>query len=330
MSVRILVGDCQERLRSLADESVNCVVTSPPYFGLRSYLPDDHPDKAREVGLEPTPDEFVAALVAVFREVRRVLRDDGTVWLNLGDSYAGSGRGGNVGDTSGLQGSSTEGQEECKRAHQRGSKLPAGLHERARQGGAVGRARVPAPKGLKQKDLIGIPWMVAFALRDDGWYLRSAIIWAKPNGMPGSQDDRPTSSYEFIFLLSKSRRYWSDFDAIKTPPRESTLMRLAQDVQAQAGSHRANGGGQDQRPDEGRSVRGGADRQTTRALAPARRIQRPVGRDEQGKAAVRAGNDPRRLVRAAGRVCRRALRRHAGRNRAALHRCRVSGGRRRA
>jgi len=175
MSVRIINADCRDALRAMLDASVHCCVTSPPYFGLRDY------GHAGQIGLEPTPDEFVAAMVEVFREVRRVLRDDGTLWLNLGDSYS-------------------------------------------------------------AKSLIGVPWMVAFALRADGWLLRSEIIWAKPNGMPGSQQDRPTSSHEAVFLLSKSQHYWSDFDAIKTPPRESTLIRTAQDTQAQAGSHRANGG----------------------------------------------------------------------------------------
>lgn len=341
MTVRMLVGDCMQRVRELPDDSVNSVVTSPPYFGLRSYLPDGHPDKHLELGLEPTPEEFVTALVELFREVRRVLRYDGTVWLNLGDSYAGSGRGGNVSDTSGLEGG-LDGQEQCRAARKavsakstlrgnghfgggpkiRGSTLPAGFHERPRKGGAIGRAWVPPPDGLKQKDLIGIPWMVAFALRADGWFLRSAIIWAKPNGMPGSQDDRPTSSYEFIFLLSKSARYWSDFDAIKTPPRESTSMRLAQDVQAQAGSHRANGGGKTNGPMRAVSAGGGGQAengQATRPLPAARRIQRPVGRDEPRRTAADTGHDPRCVVRVAGRFRRCALCGDASRDRAALH-----------
>lgn len=206
MTVRIINADCRDALRAMPDASVNCCVTSPPYFGLRDYGVDG------QIGLEPTPDQFVAAMVEVFREVRRVLRDDGTLWLNLGDSYSGGGRGSY--DTT---------------SENKGNSASRGL----------GR---PIIDGLKPKDLIGIPWMVAFALRADGWYLRSEIIWAKPNGMPGSQQDRPTSSHEAVFLLSKKPSYWSDFDAIKTPPRESTLIRTAQDTQAQAGSHRANGG----------------------------------------------------------------------------------------
>lgn len=175
MSVRILSGDVRDQLKALADESVHCIVSSPPYFGLRDY------GVAGQIGLEQTPAEFVSVMVAVFREARRVLRSDGTLWLNLGDSYA-------------------------------------------------------------SKNLIGIPWQVAFALQADGWWLRDAIVWAKPNCMPGSQEDRCTSSYEMVFQMSKSESYWSDFDAIKTPPRESTLVRTAQDTQAQAGGHRANGG----------------------------------------------------------------------------------------
>ena len=223
MSVRVLIGDVRGRLKELPDESMHCCVTSPPYFGLRDY------GVSGQIGLEPTPEEFVAEIVAIFREVRRVLRHDGTLWLNLGDSYAGSGRGGNPDDS-----------PHQKQASNRGSRQF--FQSEAVKEGVIGRQWVKAPHGYKQKDLIGIPWMTAFSLRNDGWWLRSAIIWAKPNGMPGSQEDRCTSSYEMVFLLSKSAVYWSDFDAIKTPPRESTLIRTAQDVQAQAGSHRANGG----------------------------------------------------------------------------------------
>lgn len=213
MSVRIITGDTRAALAGLADESVNAIVTSPPYFGLRSYLPDDHPDKTREIGLEQTPAEFVNTMVCVFHEARRVLRSDGVLFLNLGDSYSSGGR-----------------PAYDRASPNKGNAGPRGVSR-------------PSTPGLKPKDLIGIPWEVALALRADGWYLRDAIVWAKPNCMPGSQDDRCTSSYEMVFHLSKSESYWSDFDAIKTPPRESTLVRTAQDTQAQAGSHRANGGG---------------------------------------------------------------------------------------
>lgn len=162
-SWRVLEGDCRDVLATLEAGSVQTCVTSPPYFGLRDY------GHGGQIGLEPTTDEFVAALIEVFREVRRVLRDDGTVWLNLGDSYAG------------------------------------------------------ASAGLKPKDLIGIPWMVAFALRADGWYLRSDIVWAKPNPMPESVTDRPTKAHEYLFLLSKGPRYFYDAEAIREPLAENTL-----------------------------------------------------------------------------------------------------------
>jgi DNA modification methylase len=221
MSVRILEGDCRTVLAGLPNGSVNCCVTSPPYFGLRDYGVDG------QMGLEATPAEFVAGMVEVFREVRRVLRDDGTLWLNLGDSYAGSW---------GAQSSEHAGKHAPNVSAMSANQVKAAAI-RASGTGSLGRA-----PGLKPKDLIGVPWRVAFALQLDGWWLRSAIIWAKPNGMPGSQEDRCTSSYEMVFQLSKSADYWSDFDAIKTPPRERTLVRTAQDVQAQAGSHRANAG----------------------------------------------------------------------------------------
>lgn len=187
MTVQILIGDARHRLKDLADESVHCVVTSPPYFGLRDY------GVAGQMGLEATPEAFVAELVDVFREVRRVLRADGTCWINLGDSYAGSGRGGNPTEAS----STLEGGQETQRASMisrtRGSRLPG---------------------GLKQKDLVGAPWLVAFALRADGWWLRQDIIWSKPNPMPESVTDRCTKAHEYLFLLSKSQRYFYDADAI--------------------------------------------------------------------------------------------------------------------
>ncbi|HEV2673271.1 MAG TPA: site-specific DNA-methyltransferase [Aliidongia sp.] len=178
MTTRILVGDCRSILRTLPDRSVHCCVTSPPYFGLRDYGVDG------QIGLEATPSAFVKEMVAVFREVRRVLRDDGTLWLNLGDSYNGQGaRSPNIREDGSLS---------------------------YRAGGQA--IQVP---GLKSKDLIGIPWRVAFALQADGWYLRSDIIWSKPNPMPESVTDRPTKAHEYLFLLSKSARYFYDADAIR-------------------------------------------------------------------------------------------------------------------
>jgi DNA modification methylase len=186
---KIIIGDCIDMMRTLPDESVNCCVTSPPYFGLRDYGHDG------QIGLEPTPEAFVAKLVAAFREVRRVLREDGTLWLNLGDSYARS-----------------AGPEESKLA----SLHTMGVGQRkAHEMGAMRKGKNRPPEGLKPKDLIGIPWRVAFALQADGWYLRQDIIWHKPNPMPESVTDRCTKSHEYMFLLTKSARYWYDAEAIK-------------------------------------------------------------------------------------------------------------------
>lgn len=193
MSVRFLLGDCLASLRSLPDESVHCCVTSPPYFGLRDYGCDG------QIGLEPTPDEFVAALVEVFREVRRVLRDDGTVWLNLGDSYSGSGKG--------VWNASEERKSAVKETY-RPSVNP-----------------VKTETGLAQKQLIGIPWRVAFALQADGWYLCQDIIWHKPNPMPESVTDRCTKAHEYVFLLSKSPKYYFDSAAIKEPAVQAGRVR---------------------------------------------------------------------------------------------------------
>lgn len=189
MSVVILIGDCREKLATLPDESVHCCVTSPPYFGLRDYGVDG------QMGLEATPDEFVAAMVAVFREVRRVLRADGTLWLNIGDSYAGSwgAQGHRVTESNDPSWHSSQIKNHPKRPRQTGSVRMA---------------------GVKPKDMYGIPWMLAFALRADGWWLRQDIIWHKPNPMPESTKDRCTSSHEYLFLLSKSERYHYDGSAI--------------------------------------------------------------------------------------------------------------------
>jgi len=216
VTVRILKGDVRTMLKTLTGESVNCVVTSPPYFGLRDY------GVAGQIGLEASPAEYIETMVDVFREVRRVLRGDGTLWLNIGDSYAGSGRGGHVSDTSTLQGS-TESEQQCRDA--RGSQLAPGLHAAAAAAGVIGRAWVPPPFGLKKKDLVGIPWMLAFALRADGWYLRQDIIWHKPNPIPESVRDRCTKAHEYVFLLSKSERYYYDFDAMQEPSSDGAHAR---------------------------------------------------------------------------------------------------------
>ncbi len=173
----ILRGDA--RAIPLADESVNCVVTSPPYWGLRDY------GEQGQLGLEPTPEEYVTAMVGVFREVWRVLRADGTLWLNLGDSYIGN---------------ASPGGEDTRTC-----------------GTPNARDTVPSKTGLPAKNLVGIPWRVAFALQADGWILRSDIIWAKKNPMPESVRDRPTKSHEHLFLLAKSPRYYWDQDAVREP-----------------------------------------------------------------------------------------------------------------
>ena len=210
METKILVGDCLERLKDLPDESVHCVVTSPPYWGLRSYQGDPG-----MIGLEPSFEEHLENLVAVFREVRRVLRQDGTLWLNYGDAYAGGGRG-NYGD----------GQKQKTNA---GSlippveRMPTGF-----QGNNRGAGSVPEHQkgwmagGLKPKDLMMMPARVAMALQADGWWLRSEIIWHKPNPMPESCQDRPTSSHEKIFLLSKSAKYFYDNEAVRTPTNDKS------------------------------------------------------------------------------------------------------------
>jgi DNA modification methylase len=185
----IICGDALTELGKLPDSSVQCCVTSPPYWGLRDY------GVAGQLGLEKTPEEYVGNLVAVFREVRRVLRDDGTLWLNLGDSYSK-----NESNNGGYSGKSTL----------EGFTRPDTKGRTANETGA----RHKIDSGLKPKDLVGIPWRVAFALQADGWYLRSDIIWAKPNPMPESVKDRPTRSHEYIFLMSKNARYYYDAEAI--------------------------------------------------------------------------------------------------------------------
>lgn len=176
----IYQGDSLSVLKTLESESVQMCVTSPPYYGLRDYGVDG------QIGLEDTPEQFIQKLVDVFREVRRVLKDDGTLWVNIGDSYCGTGDKGNYKDPKYADG---------------------------RNGQSVSKTK--KIDGIKSKDLIGIPWMLAFALRSDGWYLRQDIIWHKPNPMPESVKDRCTKSHEYIFLLSKSPKYYFDHEAIQ-------------------------------------------------------------------------------------------------------------------
>jgi len=194
--IELLHGDCLEVMKAMSEQSVNCCVTSPPYWGLRDYGND------AQLGLEPTPDEYISKMVAVFHEVKRVLRDDGTLWLNIGDSYWSDtlSRKDPVESMWGNRPASdlTQGRDNIPKVNKRG-----GLGKR--------------PEGLKPKDLVGIPWMLAFALRSDGWYLRQDIIWHKPNPMPESVRDRCTKAHEYIFLLSKNQKYFYDSDAIKEP-----------------------------------------------------------------------------------------------------------------
>ena len=182
MNYEIKIGDSLEVLKTMDEQSVHCCVTSPPYWALRDYGVDD------QIGQESTPEEYIENLVAIFKEVKRVLRDDGTLWLNLGDSYVGTG---------------SKGKHEDNK-------------DRKNRNGQI-VAKNNRVKGLKPKDMVGIPWRVAFALQADGWYLRSDIIWHKNNCMPSPVRDRPTSSHEFIFLLSKSPKYYYDKDAILEP-----------------------------------------------------------------------------------------------------------------
>ena len=196
-------------LKSISDESVRTCITSPPYWGLRDY------GVAGQMGLEKTPDLFVHRMVELFREVRRCLASDGTLWVNMGDSYCSSGGTGHQGKHG----------DRNNRTHT--------------QRNLLGNT---AQNGLKAKDLVGVPWMLALALRSDGWYLRQDIIWSKPNPMPESVSDRCTKAHEYIFLLSKSPKYYFDQDAIKEPCSENTHARMEREKPENEGSLRANDG----------------------------------------------------------------------------------------
>jgi DNA modification methylase len=194
--IDIRLGDCLDVLRTIPDGSARMCVTSPPYYGLRDYGVDG------QIGLEATPDAFIAKMVEVFREVRRVLADDGTLWLNLGDSYASSGR--------------SDRKESPGVGAKQEMKKPGRKLEWQAGGGHNFTWFIPAfGTKIKSKDLLGIPWRVAFALQADGWYLRSDIIWHKPNPMPESVRDRPTKAHEYLFLLSKQPRYYYDAEAVR-------------------------------------------------------------------------------------------------------------------
>lgn len=187
---RIICGDALETLKNFPDESINCSITSPPYYKLRDY------HKKEQIGREKTVEEYLDRLINVFREVRRVLKKDGTCFIVIGDSYAGT----------------------SSKKEQRDPKYPKG---RNGQNPSITQKVL----GYKSKDLMGIPWRLAFALREDGWYLRSDIIWHKENAMPEACKDRPTRSYEHIFLLSKSPRYYYDYDSLAEPMKEVSKKR---------------------------------------------------------------------------------------------------------
>jgi DNA modification methylase len=242
--VKIYLGDCRDILPTLPAESVHCCVTSPPYFGLRDYGCDG------QIGLEPTPAEFVAEMVAVFREVRRVLRDDGVCWLNLGDSYCGY-----KGDQYGI----AKGNLTARTPVATGGRFETGT---------------PQTSGVKNKDLIGIPWMVAFALRADGWYLRQDIIWHKPNPMPESVTDRCTKSHEYMFLLTKSDRYFFDNQAIQESAvrgyggSEFHTGKTAEHLQGRASTKpRGGSGNKERKPASARGVPVDTNGKTSGAVA---------------------------------------------------------------
>ncbi len=221
MTVRIITGDCRDVLATMPAESVHCVVTSPPYWGLRDY------GVAGQIGLESTYQEFVEQMVAVFREVRRVLRADGTCWVNLGDSYA-----------TGMftrQGKPRNVPQPPNDWY--GTDL--GGRRRADHVALVERHQLD---GLKPKDLCGIPWRVAFALQADGWWLRQDIIWSKPNPMPESVTDRCTKAHEYVFLLSKSERYYFDQESLREPFVGKALTDLDGGAQRNRDGSNANGG----------------------------------------------------------------------------------------
>ena len=276
-------GDSLEVLRTLPDASAQCCVTSPPYWGLRDYGHDG------QIGLEETPEQYVARLVAVFAEVRRVLADDGVLWLNLGDSYS-------------------------ARA---GAQVDNTIDPDGRNSGAwSGKSRKPA-QGLKPKDLVGIPWRVAFALQADGWYLRSDTIWHKPNPMPESVRDRPTKSHEYVFLMSKSARYFYDQDAIREPDCGRPSGNDFTSRQGAALHHaRPNGdGGAPWVPGKGRNARSVWTIPTQPFLGAHFAVMPPALADRCIRAGSRVGDtvlDPFSGAGTTGMVARRLRRQYVG------------------
>lgn len=240
---KVFQGHCPEVLSTLPDNIVNCCVTSPPYYGLRNYGTDPVyfpevryrlfnfmpeivvPEMTCNLGLEDSPEAFVGHIVYIFRQVYRVLKNDGTLWLNFGDSYWGG------------KGASSQAYSTAMVGKR--STINAAQHQIAGKGET--RPTDGKHDSIKPKDLIGIPWMIAFALRSDDWYLRQDIIWHKPNPMPESVTDRCTKSHEYIFLLSKSKNYYFDAEAIRTQVKDSTVQRMMQQIEDQKGSERVPG-----------------------------------------------------------------------------------------
>ena len=220
-------GDCRDTMRRWKEQGVKAqtCVTSPPYYGLRDYGHDG------QIGLEETPDEYIKAMVEVFRCVWDVLEDDGTLWLNIGDSYAGSGKG-----------QWKDGEHDPKKAKTNGMKMAI---------------QKPLDIGCKPKDLIGIPWMLAFALRADGWYLRQDIIWHKPNPMPESVQDRCTKAHEYIFLLSKSEKYYYDIDAIREPHSQAEKDGVTKEMMQKEWTAKRESQGKVQSDQSGKTSQGG-------------------------------------------------------------------------
>ncbi len=239
--VQILVGDCLETLRTLPDSSVRCCVTSPPYWALRDY------GVAGQIGLEATLWDYLEKMVAVFREVRRVLTDDGTAWVNLGDCYIGGGGGGAPSKSSTLRGNGHVGG---------GPKLQTLKPSFRRDRAAVGGVSHKSAEGLKEKDLAGVPWRVAFALQEDGWFLRQNVIWAKPNPMPESVRDRPTTAHEFVFLLSKAPDYFYNAAEAREPVTGGANARLSKAAMREVSERRAQGAGATDSNEAGHGVTG--------------------------------------------------------------------------
>ncbi len=210
---KFIQGNSKEKLKLIPSKSVRCIVTSPPYYGLRDYGHDE------QIGQEETPEQFVANLVEIFKEGKRCLTDDGTLWVNIGDSYAATGK----------NRTAEQAAHKSTLAGSKGTQVACSKQQNKITG------------DLKPKDLIGIPWMLAFALRADGWYLRQDIIWHKPNPMPESVTDRCTKAHEYIFLLSKSNKYYYDANAIKTVVQDATVQRMLQQIENQKVSDRVPG-----------------------------------------------------------------------------------------